>query len=134
MGLSNELSREGESFSCHCNPLRFLQSEVLRFYFPVLVTCLAPSLFLLVYLHKCGITCSTQSASHHLATSPLCPGCKSPPLPTSLNECFFFNSMVVRLPYILLFWKFWLFFVFKFVVDLLLVVQGGKVYLPMPPS
>ena len=33
-----------------------------------------------------------------------------------------------------IFWQFWLFFVFKFVVFLLLVVQGGKVYLPMPPS
>ena len=31
-------------------------------------------------------------------------------------------------------WKFRLFSVFKFVVVLLLVVQGDKVYLPMPPS
>ena len=54
--------------------------------------------------------------------------------PTGLNECFFFNSLVVRLPYSSIFWQFWLFFVFKFVVFLHLVVQEGEVYLPMPPS
>ena len=30
--------------------------------------------------------------------------------PTSLNECFFFNSLFVGLPYSSLFWQFWLFF------------------------
>ena len=54
--------------------------------------------------------------------------------PTSLDECSFFNSLVVGLPYSSIFWPFWLFFVFKFVVVLLLVVWGGKVYLSMPPS
>ena len=29
--------------------------------------------------------------------------------PTRLDECFFFNSLVVRLPYSLTFWQFWLF-------------------------
>ena len=53
---------------------------------------------------------------------------------TSLNECFFFNSLVVGLPYSSTFWQIWLFIVFKFVVFLLLVVQWGKVCLPMPPS
>ena len=55
-------------------------------------------------------------------------------LPTSLGECFFFNSLVVRLPYSLIFWQFLLFFVFKFVVILLLFVGGSKAYLTMPPS
>ena len=55
-----------------------------------------------------------------------------PTPPTSLDECFF-NSLVVGLPYSLIFWQFWLFFVFKFVVVFLLVVQGGRVYLPTPP-
>ena len=54
--------------------------------------------------------------------------------PTSLDECFFFNSLVVGLPCSLIFWQFWLFSVFKFVVVLLLVVQGGTVYLPTPLS
>ena len=52
--------------------------------------------------------------------------------PTDLDGCFFFNSLVVRLPYSSIFWQFWLFFVFRFVV--LLIVRGGRVYLPMPPS
>ena len=55
-------------------------------------------------------------------------------LPTGLDECFFFNSLVVRLPYSSIFCQFWLFFVFKFVVVLLLVVRGGTVCLPTPPS
>ena len=33
-----------------------------------------------------------------------------------------------------IFCQFWLFFVFKFVVVLLLVVRGGTVCLPKPPS
>ena len=45
----------------------------------------------------------------------------------------FFNSLVVGLPYSSIFWQFWLIFVFKLVVDLLLVVRGGKVYVPLPP-
>ena len=32
--------------------------------------------------------------------------------PASLDECFFFNSLVVGLPYSLIFWQFWLFFCF----------------------
>ena len=53
--------------------------------------------------------------------------------PTSVNECFF-NSLVVGLPYSLISWQLWLFFVFQFVVVLVLVVRGGTVYLPMSPS
>ena len=89
---------------------------------------------------ECGIA---QSASHHLS----CPG---PPaatllrvlsthLPVSapligLDECFFFNSLVVGLPYGSIFYQFWLFFVFNFVVVLLLVVRGGTVCPPMTSS
>ena len=54
--------------------------------------------------------------------------------PPALDECFFFNSLVVRFPYSSIFWRFWLFSVLKFVVVLLLVVWGSKAYLPMPPS
>ena len=54
--------------------------------------------------------------------------------PTSLDEYFFFNSTVVELLYSLIFWQFWLFFVFKSVVVLLLVVWGNQAYLPTPPS
>ena len=54
--------------------------------------------------------------------------------PTSLDECFFFNSLVVGLPYSSIFCQFLLFFVFNFVVVFLSVVEGGKLYLPTPPS
>ena len=91
---------------------------------------------------KCGIA---PSASHCLAR----PSPHGPPAatllhvlsflpnstpPTSLSDCFFFNSLVVGLPYSSICWHFWLFFVFKFVVILLLVVRGGKSYLPLTPS
>ena len=56
VGLSKKLSCEAGSFSCHLNPHRFFQSEVLRLYFPRAGTlgcavCLTPQLFLPVYLH-----------------------------------------------------------------------------------
>ena len=41
--------------------------------------------------------------------------------------------MGVELPYSLILLQFWLYFVFKFVVVLFLVVRGGTVCLPMPP-
>ena len=50
--------------------------------------------------------------------------------PNGLDECFLFISLVVGLPYSSIFCQFWLFFVFKFAVVLLLVVQGGTVCLP----
>ena len=53
--------------------------------------------------------------------------------PTSLDECFFFNSLVVGLPYSSIFWQFQ-YFACKFVVVLPLVVRGGTMCLPMPPS
>ena len=145
MGLSNELSYKTQSFSCHLNPHSFFfQSEVLRLYFFVLepwaVWSFTPQ-FLPVYLHT-----NVGALSWPTATSPIqilqpLPCHKSSPpwlpaftLSTSLDECFFFNSLFVRLPYSLIFWQFWLFSDFKFVVVLLLVLQGGKMYAAIPPS
>ena len=54
--------------------------------------------------------------------------------PASLDEFFFFNSLVVGLLYNLIFWHCWLIFVFKLVVILLLVVGGSEAYLSTPPS
>ena len=88
---------------------------------------------------ECG---TAQSTSHHLthlvhqlppfysSSQPWLPVSASP---TCLDESFFFNSLVVKLPHSLIFWQFWSFFVLKLVV-VLLVVQGSKAYLPMPPS
>ena len=88
---------------------------------------LAPQLFLLVYPHT-NMGPSTPPAS----ASPGQPGAALPapvlqPLPchkssllwlpvsthpTGLDECFFFNSLVVRLLYNSIFWQFWLFISF----------------------
>ena len=138
LGLSNELSSEAGSFShCHLNLHKCFQWEVWGFIFlpwdPGLYRLSrAPVVPRSLSAHKCE---TTRSTSCHLTR----PG---PPastllqvlstLPTGLDECFF-NSVVVRLPYSSIFCQFWLFFVFKFVV-LLLVVQRDTVYLPMPPS
>ena len=57
--------------------------------------------------------CPPWSSSWCFALSPVHPGCPSPPHPPGVDECFFFISLLVRFPYSLIFWKFWLFFVFK---------------------
>ena len=98
---------EAGSFSCHCNPYRFLQPEILRLYFPHW----NPGLCILSHssvvppglsAHECG------TASHRLTHPVLHPlPCRvsSPPLlpasapPTGLDECFFFNSLVVTLQF-----------------------------------
>ena len=49
--------------------------------------------------------------------------------PTSLDECFFFISLVVRLPYSLIFCQFWLFFVFKLLSFFWLCEEAQCVYL-----
>ena len=136
MDPSNRLSCETSSFSCCCNPHRFLQSEVLRLYLPSAgalgcMVCLTPQLFLLVYPHtNVGPPSPPATALLRVLSTQL--PFSAPP--TSLDECFFFNSLVVRLPYSSMFWQFGLFFVFKFVVVLLLVVRRGTVCLPTPPS
>ena len=93
--------------------------------------CLTPQLFLLVYPYANVGPPAPPAATLLQVLSTWLP-ISSPP--TGLEECFFFISLVVGLPYSLIFCQFWLFFVFKFVVVLLLVVQEGKVYLPTPPS
>ena len=78
------------------------------------------------------------SCSLRLDSESYLPGCLSPSAPpTSLDECFFFNCLVVGFPYSLIFCQFWLFFVFKLFVVLVLAVpslRGGTVCLPMPLS
>ena len=103
------------------------------------MVCLVPQWFFWVYLH--GNVGPPSLKSTTLPVRQPQPCCESSPhrlrvsVPlTGLDEHFFFNSLVVGLPYSLIFWQFWLFFVFRFVVVLLLVVQGGTVCLPMPPS
>ena len=89
--------------------------------------CLAFQWFLLVYpLSNVGPP-SPQSAASLSPPAAASPQVLSAWLPVSapltrLGECFLFNSLVVGLPYSSIFCQFWLFFVFKFVIVLLLVV------------
>ena len=154
MSLFSELSCEAGSFS-HClNPHRIFLVRGFEALFPHTGTLgcmvyLTLQLFLLLYSHaKVGTpaplatalpglpaTCYLhRSSSCCLVMSPVHPGCQSLPLLLVWMNVSFLNSLIVGLPYTLIFWQFWLFIVFKFVDILLLLIQGGKVYLPMPPS
>ena len=106
---SNGLFYDTGSFShCH-NPHRFLLPEVLRLSFPTLtlgfMICLAPQLSLPVYLHANVVPQNPPVTTLTLILSA--PAVSTPP--TGLNGCFFFNSLVVGLPYSSIFWHFWLF-------------------------
>ena len=54
--------------------------------------------------------------------------------PAGLGECFFFDCWLSDFHTVWFFCQFWLLFVFKFVVVLLLVMWRGTVCLTMPPS
>ena len=89
--------------------------------------CVAPQLFIKVYLHSIEGLPAPPAATSLGPPATALQRVLSTRLPvsappTSLDECFFFNSLVVRLPCSLIFWQFWLFSVFKLVVILLLVV------------
>ena len=132
VSLTNSPVSEAGSFS---TPTGIFQSEVLRLYCPMLKPWVALSVSLPSF--------SSQSIHRQMWDLPLgrplpCHKSSVPWLPistppTSLDECFFFNSLVVGLLYSLIFWQFWLFFVFKCVV-LLFIVWWGTVHLPTPPS
>ena len=137
MGLSNELPapQSLQIFSVRGFEALFPHAGTLG-----CTVCLAPQLFLPVYPHANVGPPSPPTTALPTQVLKLLPCCKSSLtlLPvssphTGLDKCFF-NSLVVRFPYSLILWQFWLFFVFKFIVVLLLVVQGGTVCLPMPLS
>ena len=142
-GLSNELSCEAGSFFGCCNSHKFLQPEVLRLYFSGLHGLYySPVVNLGLSALKCGtapvcqlLPCQPQSSMYHLACPVLqlllCCASSPPWLPisapaTSLNECFFLHSLVIRLPYSSVFWQFWLFFVFKFVLSFFWLYEVAK--------
>ena len=144
MGLSKEVSCEAWSFSYCLNPHRFFSVRGFEALSPCAGTLgrviyLTPKLFLLIYPHTNAgpPTLPAASLPSPPATTLLyvlsIPAARLTP-PTSLDECFFFNSLVVGLPYSSILWQFWLFFVFKFVIVLILVVRGYNVYLLTPPS
>ena len=113
VGLSKELSCVAGSFPCCYNPQIFLQPEVLRLYF-LPGPCVVQS----VSLPSCSSQFICMRMWDHAVYQPLPCLESSPPWllcstpTTSMDECFFFNSLVVRLPYSWIFWQFWLFFCF----------------------
>ena len=102
---------------------------------------LAPQLFPPVYPHanvgllpssSCSLACLfLQLPTCHMSSLPQLP---IPTPPSGLDECFFLNSLLLWIPYSSIFWQFGCFFGLKFVVVLLLIVQGGKVCLPRASS
>ena len=79
MGLSNKLFCEAGSFSGHHNPHRFFQSDFEALFHHTGTLCCgslshSPVVPSSLSTCKCG---TTQSASHCLARSPLCPCCPS---------------------------------------------------------
>ena len=158
MGLSNELSCEAGSFSCcHLNPHGFFNQR-FESLFPCTgalgcTVCFAPPPFLPVSLcTNVGpqdlpattlwglLAVAWLAPFHNLPPRWVCqpPSCheSSPPwlpvsaLPTSLDECFFFISLVVRLPYSLIFCQFWLVFVFKLLLSFFWLCEEAQcVYL-----
>ena len=127
MGLSNDLSCEAGSLSCcRPNPHAF-SSRDLRLYFPALELWVAWSLSLprhsswFIYARMWGLrVCQSPPCGVH--QPPPCHESSLPRLPlsappTSLDECFFFISLVVRLSYSSIFCQFWLLFVFKLLLS-----------------
>ena len=134
MDLSNELSCEAGCFSHHLNPTGFwLLISGLKLYFPELEPWVARSASQYTSCCLAGQLqlCPPRSTIHHptpQSTTPLGPpatallGVLSTWLPvstppTNLDECFFFISLVVGLPYSLIFCQFWLLFVFKLLLS-----------------
>ena len=104
----------------------------LRLYFPVLepwgcTVCFALPLFLLVYL--CA-NVGLQGLPVTILPWVLSAQLRVSTPPTGLDECVFFNSLVVGLPYNLIFCQFWLFFVFKLLLSFFWLCEEAQcVYL-----
>ena len=86
MGLSIKLSCESGSFSCHLNPHRCFQSEVLRLYFPALDPWVETS----VSLRSCFSQFIHMQMWDHLLHQPppfwVCQSLSCPPVvPPSLS-------------------------------------------------
>ena len=77
------------------------------------VVYFSPQLFLPESAHECGTTHSTSRDLLRVLSARL--PVSAPP--TGLDECVFFNSLVVGLPYSLIFRQFWLVFVSKLLLS-----------------
>ena len=109
------------------------------------MVCFTPPPFLPVYLcmnvGPRGLLAVVLSAPFHnppphwVRQLPPCHESSPPHLPvsappTGLDECFFFISLVVGLPYSSIFCQFWLFFVFKLLLSFFWLFEEARgVYL-----
>ena len=150
MHLSNELSHEARSFSHYCFNPTCVFNKRFEALFPQAgalgcVVSFTSLPFLLVYLCMNvvpqGLLAAAWAAPFHnpppcwVLQLPPChesslPGLPISAPPTSLDECFFFISLVVGLPYSSIFYQFWLFFVFKLLLSLFCLCEEARcVYL-----
>ena len=137
VGLSSKLSCDAGSFFCCPLTLhRCFQSELLRLYVPALEPWVVQSVSL--------PSCSSQFICTRMWDCPGCkplprcesfpPGCPAPPLLLvwmNVSSLFPWLSDFHAVGFSV---SSGCSFVFKFVVVLLLVVQGGTVCLPTPPT
>ena len=133
----NSPVRLGVSPTTATKPTSFYR-EVWRLYFPILEPWVARTVSLPTcfswFIHMQMWDHPVHQPPYYCDSSPPRLPISAPP--TGLNECFFFNSLVGKLPYSSISWPFWLgvfLFIFKCVV-FLFVVKRGTVYLAMPPS
>ena len=137
MGISNRLSCETGSFShCH-NPHRILQPEVLKLWFPALELWFAQFVLLLscsywlIHMWMWDYPVASCRLGYLVCQLPLCSASCLPQLPisappTSLDKCFFFNSLVVRLLHNLIFWWFWLFLFLNWLLSFFRLCEEAK--------
>ena len=93
-------------------PPRVFSISGLRLYFPALEPWVARSV---ATSTSFGLACPSPPATSLLQVLSAWLPISAPPM--GLDECFFLNSLVVRLPYNLIFCQFWLFFVFKLLLS-----------------
>ena len=73
-------------------------------------------------------------SQHHTASPHLSAHLRNSSPSTCLDECGFFKSLVVRLPYSLLFWQFWMLFVLRSSCNSFCCCVRRQACLPIPPS
>ena len=118
-----------QQFFCHPHPHRFLQPEVVGIYLPDAGTLGGAVWRGAGIAHSQGITSifylphvnvgalmpilppPLHTTPHLLAFPPYLHVSTPPP---HLDECGFFKSLVVGLPYSSIFWQFWMLFVLRF--------------------
>ena len=110
---TNTPVRLGVSPAAASTPMCFQSG--LRLYFPALELWVARSVSLPSCSSRFICTRMWDRLLHQLPPLVSSSRCPSPPL-LQVDECFF-NSLVVRLPYSLIFCQFWFFFVFKLLLS-----------------